>query len=777
MKFLHKKKQFFALLLLLFVKSLYAQQTSEILLSKLSLEEKERIVIGSEMEIPWSEGGDTGVGEVGGNVPGAAGKSLANERLNLPVVIFADGPAGVRINPHRASVPDKTFYATAFPVASLLASTFNTELMRQVGKAFAHEAKEYGVDILLAPALNIHRNPLGGRNFEYYSEDPLLSGKMASAFTNGVQSLGIGVSVKHYAVNNQETNRSRINAIVDERALREIYLKGFEITVKESKPWTVMSAYNKVNGVYASESYDLLTTILREEWGFKGFVMTDWFAGENVPQQLKAGNDLLMPGTPNHKNMIVNAVKKGLLTEKELDRNVKSILDIYQKTPSFLGYKPSGTPDLKASQKIAKETATEGMVLLKNDENTLPLTINKSQKLALFGVASYETIAVGTGSGNVNMAYSTSLLEGLEKKNLFIDNSVKEGYVEYIEKTKAALPPKAWSFGPDKILPEKKWTSEELDVIAQKTSMGIFTVNRTSGEFYDRQQGYDFYLSKEEQTLLKKISEAYHKHHKKMVVVLNIGGVIETNSWKKDADAILLMWQGGQEGGNAVADILVGERNPSGKLPMTFPIQYMDHYSSINFPGKELVDNPYPSGTVGVKSEVIYEEGIYVGYRYFNTFNVPVSYPFGFGLSYTDFEISKGDFKTTKDGKLELSCWVKNIGNKAGKEVVQFYISSPEVELEKPTKELRAFVKTKQLKPGEKQEVKVILNATDYASFSPKRSAWILESGIYNIEVGNSIDHIFFKETFKRNELLEVLKTTKSLVPKREISVLTKKSK
>ncbi len=769
-------KKYLLIILFIVAGNLHAQKSTKELIQKLSLEEKERIVIGSEMEIPWSEGGDTGVGEVGGNVPGAAGKSLLNERLNLPVVVFADGPAGVRINPIRKDNPNKTYYATAFPVATMLASSFNTELMEEVGKAFGHEAKEYGVDVLLAPALNIHRNPLGGRNFEYYSEDPLVSGKMASAFTNGVQSLGVGVSIKHLAVNNQETNRSRINAIVSERALREIYLKGFEIAVKESHPWTVMSAYNKINGEYASESADLLKNILRDEWGFNGFVMTDWFAGEDVPKQIRSGNDLLMPGTPKHKGMIVEAVKNGELKKEDLDNCVEAILNIYQKTPSFLSYEPTGAPDLDRSKLIAEKAAKEGAILLKNEGATLPLSVSEPKDVALFGVGSYKTIAVGTGSGNVNMAYSVSLLEGLEDNDLKVAQELKEVYQNYIARTLDSMPKKAWSFGPDKILPEKLWSRTELDSISKKTSVGILTINRTSGEFYDRKQAYDFYLSKEEDTLLKSLAEAYHSQNKKFIVVLNIGGVIETTSWKSYADSILLMWQGGQEGGNAIASILIGETSPSGKLPMTFPNRYMDHYSSKNFPGRELVDNPFPSALVGVESEVVYEEDIYIGYRYFETFNVPVSYPFGFGMSYTTFEIANNSINVNKDGVLEISCSVKNIGNVKGKEVVQVYIASPDVNLEKPSKELRAFSKSKLLSPNEYQNIYFQIEPKDYASFSTEKSAWVLEAGTYKIMVGNSISNISFTESIEIPNTLEVLKTTKSLVPNREISKLTKKN-
>ncbi|MAE84525.1 MAG: glycosyl hydrolase [Flammeovirgaceae bacterium] len=768
--------RYLLVLIMLSAGSAFAQKVNlntDKLIKKLTIEEKERIVIGSEMEIPWSEGGATGVGEVGGDVPGAAGKSLKNDRLGLPIVILADGPAGVRINPLRPGQPNKTFYATAFPVATMLASSFNTELMDEVGQAFGHEAKEYGVDILLAPALNIHRNPLGGRNFEYYSEDPLLSGKMASAFTQGVQSYGVGVSIKHFAANNQETNRARVNALVTERALREIYLRGFEIAIKESKPWTVMSAYNKVNNEYASQSKELLITILRDEWGFDGFVMTDWFAGESIVKQLQARNDLIMPGIPAHKGMIQKAIENGEMTEEELNQNVRAILNIYQKTPAFLGYQPTGSPDLGNSKSIALRAAEKGMVLLKNNEQTLPL--KSDAEVALFGLASYETIAGGTGSGNVNKAYSISIIEGLENEGVAVSKELEKVYRAYVQAEKDKRPPKTWSFGPDEILPEKVWTKEALDSIAGKSSIGIFTLNRTSGEFYDRKQGYDYYLSKEESDLIKRLSEAYHAQSKKFVVILNIGGVIETASWKDQTDAILLMWQAGQEGGNAVAKVLKGAVNPSGKLPMTFPVQYMDHYSSKNFPGRELEDNPYPSPFNAVKSEVIYEEGIYVGYRYFDSFDVPVSFPFGFGLSYTDFEFSDLETSMSEDGTLQVSCKITNTGKEAGKEVVQLYIGSPQTSLDKPDHELRAFVKSKLLAPDESLEISFTLTAKDYASFDTDQTAWVLNSGVYTISVGNAINQLPLTREVKLEKEVLVLETTQSMLPGREIDVLQQK--
>ncbi len=742
----------------------------ENLINKLSLEDKERLVVGSEMEKNNNMTQEAGVGETEDKVPGAAGTSLPIPALGNKKVVLADGPAGIRINPKRATNPDKEYYATAFPVASMLASSFNKPLLYEVGERFGDEAKEFGVDILLAPGMNIHRNPLAGRNFEYYSEDPVLSGYLGVSFTKGVQSRGIGVSLKHFVANNQETNRSRVNAIIGERALREIYLRGFEIAVKNSDPWTVMSAYNKVNGQYASESYTLLNIILREEWGFNGFVMTDWFAGEDPIAQLKAGNDLLMPGVPENKGAIVAAVKSGELSETQLNKNVRSILNIYTKTPTFLNYKASGSPDLEKSSSVALKAAIEGCVLLKNENKTLPL--NHNVNIGTFGVASYETIAVGTGSGNVNMKSVVSLVDGLEH-HCKISTDTKNAYAKYLKEYKENTPEKAWSFGPDPHIPEKQWEIDELQYIVKQTNIGVFTISRTSGEFYDRKQGADFYLTEREQKLLQDLSNAYHDADKKLVVVLNIGGVIETNSWKHYADAILLAWQPGQEGGEAIAQLLTGKENPSGKLPMTFPIKYMDHYSSKNFPGDELEDNPNPNPFQGVKSEVIYEEGIYVGYRYFTSFDVPVSFPFGYGLSYTQFEFKNLEVQQLDNGFLNITCEVKNVGATAGKEVVQLYVSSPNGLLEKPSIELREFDKTKILAPGATQKVAFKLAPKDYASYSSKEKAWVLEAGKYQISVGNSSSNLELSQEIVLSDFRIVEKIKAVLTPNKPIDELT----
>ena len=753
----------------------------EEVMSKLSLEDKAHFVIGVGMA--GFSGDNAVIGATQSLVPGAAGTTYPLDSLGIPAVVLADGPAGLRIDATREG-DSATYYCTHFPIGTLLASTWNTQLIEEVGQAIGEEVKEYGADVLLAPALNIMRNPLCGRNFEYYSEDPVVAGKTASAYITGVQKNDVGTSIKHFAANNQETNRMNTDARISQRALREIYLKGFEIAIKESKPWTVMTSYNYINGTYTSESKDLVQTILRDEWGYEGTVMTDWFGGKDGAKQMWAGNDMLQPGKNEQFDSIVAGVKSGKLAEADLDRNVSRILNLIEKSPRYQGYKYSNKPDLKAHAEVTRQSAAEGMVLMKN-EKTLPFA-ESVKNVALYGNTSYDFIAGGTGSGNVNHAYVVSLLDGLKNGGYTVSEELKTAYETYIadakKKAEAELEAKAKKdpknamlarFLPQPLPAEKLFSADELAAQAGKADVAVITLGRLSGEFLDRNVA-DFNLSDSEHKLIEQVCDVYHKAGKQVVVLLNIGGVIETASWKELPDAILCAWQAGQEGGNSVVDVLSGKQSPSGKFTMTWPVKFTDAYSSKNFPIDEdpRIDmlNQGKKGNVKNVDYTNYEEDIYVGYRYFDSFNVPVSYPFGFGLSYTTFEYSDATCEV-KDGAVTVTVNVTNTGEREGKEVVELYAAAPDSKAaNKPVKELKAFAKTMNLKPGESETITLKVNTADLASFDEAASAWVVAEGEYQFLVGASAQDI--KATLTGAVTAQVTKCNDALKPQAPLNLL-----
>ena len=715
------------------------------IVSEMTIEEKCELIVGGRAEM-FKPNAYKKV-----KAPGAAGVINEIPRLGIPATVLSDGPAGVRIRPHRPG-DDRSFFCTGFPIGSLISSTWNTELVLEAGKTMGNEAKEYGIDVLLTPGINIHRNPLCGRNFEYYSEDPLLSGKIAAAMINGVESNNVGTSLKHYAANNQETNRLANNSIVSERALREIYLKGFEIAVKEAQPWTIMSSYNYINGEHASQSYRLLTEILRNEWGFEGVVVSDWGAGYDEAAQIRAGNDLIQPGYNHNYYNLLKAVKDGSLSMEDLDRSVKRILQLALKTNRYKGYKYSEAPDLASNAQASRKIAEEGIILLENKGNSLPIAT--TQKIALFGITSYDFIAGGTGSGDVHRPYVVDLKQGLAQSGYNLDENVDAFYKAYMADEKLRC---------DRINGDNGWqidreraievTHLELIENAAKTAdCAVITFGRVFGEGKDRNYHYNYLLSKDELTLLETVSEAFHKEGKKVNVILNIGGLVDIWSWKDMADGIILCWLPGQEGGNAVASVLSGATNPSGHLPSTISNDYWAEPTVDNFP-MLYADKPFNysfyrqlDGTVRNLIKNIdytkYEEGIYVGYRYFNTFNKKaIAYPFGYGLSYTDFKFDDMTIEETEGG-WKVSVLVTNTGKVAGKDVVQLYVKAPGKELDKPERELKGFAKTPVLNPGESYNAEIFVSKESLASFDEAADSWKLEKGTYTfIAAKHSLDN------------------------------------
>jgi beta-glucosidase len=617
------------------------------------------------------------------------------ERLGVPEMTVSDGPHGVRRVEDLSDLMRDSLPATCFPTASCLASTWDVELIHAVGQAIAEECIALKVDVVLGPGVNMKRTPLCGRNFEYFSEDPYLAGEMAASFINGVQSKGVGTSLKHYAGNNQEYQRLSINVNMDERTLREIYLPAFENAVKKAQPWTVMCAYNKLNGYYGSESHKLLVDILKEEWGFEGFVVSDWGAVHDRVASLKGGLDLEMPGPRDLRvKAVVEAVRSGELSESVLDESVRRILGIVLKaaeTPK------GGKFDVSAHHALARRIAADGMVLLKNN-GILPL---KNQKrIAVIGRTAKEAHFQGGGSSHINPTQVDNPFIELQKLAGEASLSFAEGY------------PKDESFDQaliDAAVNEAKSAQVALLYLALPASK--------ESEGYDRP---DLDLTQHQIALIKAVA----KVQPNTIVILNSGAPVVMGDWIDGTAAVLEAWMMGQAGGGAIADVLFGKVNPSGKLAETFPNRLVDTPAFINYPGEN--------------GEVRYGEGIFIGYRYYDAKQVPVEFPFGYGMSYTTFayqnpQVSAKTFRDV-DG-LTVSVDVTNTGKLAGKEIVQVYVHDRKSRLVRPPKELKGFVKV-ELRPGETKTVSVDLDFRAFAYYHPGYKQWVAEDGEFDILIG-----------------------------------------
>jgi beta-glucosidase len=623
------------------------------------------------------------------------------ERLGVPEMIVSDGPHGVRRVPDIHAMANESLPSTCFPTASCTASTWNVDLIRKMGEAIAEECIALNVDVVLGPGANMKRSPLGGRNFEYFSEDPYLAGEMAASFINGVQSKGVGTSLKHFAANNQEFQRFSISAEIDERVLREIYLPAFEKAVKQAKPWAVMCCYNKVNGVYGSENHHLLTTILKMEWGFKGLIVSDWGAVHDRVAALKGGLDWEMPGPQERRvKAVVEAARSGELDEAFLDESVRRILRIVFKAKET----PKGDNfDVDAHHELAHQIAAEGMVLLKNN-GLLPL---KGQgHIAVIGRSAENAHFQGGGSSHINPTKVAVPFKEFGAQAGNAELTYAEGY------------PADNSFCQDLI--------DQAVILAQSADVAILYIALPTfkeSEGYDRT---DLDLTDQQIALIKAVA----KVQPNSVVVLNNGAPVAMSAWIDDVAAVLEGWMMGQAGGVAIADVLFGKVNPSGKLAETFPLKLVDTPAYLNWPGGA--------------GEVRYGEGLFIGYRYYDAKQMPVLFPFGYGLSYTTFAYSNArvSSKTFKDvDGVTVTVDVTNAGDLAGKEILQVYVHDQKSGLVRPEKELKGFVKV-ELQPGETKSVSIQLDFRAFAYYHPEYRQWVTEDGEFDLLIAASATDI-----------------------------------
>ena len=654
------------------------------LLAELTLEEKASLCLGSDF---WH--------------------TAPVERLGIPAIMVSDGPHGLRTQPDKGdhvgisdSVP-----ATCFPTACALASSWNPQLVRRVGEALGREARAQGVAVVLGPGINIKRSPLCGRNFEYLSEDPLVSGVLGGAMIDGVQRQGVGASLKHYAANNQETDRLRVSADIDQRTLRELYLAGFERAVTQARPWTVMCAYNKVNGVYASEHAWLLTTVLREEWGFDGLVVSDWGAVHDRVAALAAGLDLEMPPNPGVSDAaIITAVRTGQLDERVLDTAVARVLGLVGRATAST--EPPPVLDADAHHALARAAATECAVLLKNQDRLLPLRPTAGDRIAVIGEFARTPRYQGAGSSQVN---PTRVDIALDELRSAVPDQVEIAF--------------AAGYGIDTSDRDEQLATEAV-ALAEQANVVVAFLGLPAA---DESEGFDrshLNLPANQTALLTRLADA----NPNLAVVLANGSAVRLSDWEPHAKAVLECWLSGQAAGGAAADLLLGAANPSGRLAETLPLRLKDTPSYLNFPGEA--------------GHVRYGEGIFVGYRGYDKLDRQVSYPFGHGLSYTSFGYADLTTNLTghhQDGDLvvEVACRVTNTGDRRGKEVVQLYVGDPEASVARPVRELKAFAKV-DLDPGQTTMVDFALTARDLSYWSTRLHDWALEAGQFELAVGAS---------------------------------------
>jgi len=645
------------------------------------------------------------------------------ERLGVPKLLCSDGPHGVRRLPDVTTMAAKSYPATCFPTASLQSATWNTALVEELAQALAEEAASLDVGVILGPSNNMKRTPLCGRNFEYYSEDPFLSGMLTTHYINALQSRGVGASLKHFAANNQEYQRFSISAKVDERTLREIYLPAFEMAVKQAQPWTVMGAYNKVNGEYCSEHFELLTTVLKEEWGFEGLVFSDWGAVHDRVAALQGGTDLEMPGPkPARTQAVVEAVCTGTLAEAVLDESVCRILEIAFKAAQT----PKGKPfDVAAHHALARKIASEGIVLLKNN-GLLPF--QQPGRIAIIGRTAKEPQFQGGGSSHINPTH-------VDSPYAFIQALAGDAQLTY-----TAGYPAGMEF--------EQGLIDEAVAAAQAAEVALLFVALPSvieSEGYDRP---NLDLTPQQVALIKAVTAVQPN----TVVILNTGSAVAMSEWLDGTAAVLEAWFMGQAGAGAIADILFGQVNPSGKLAETFPLKLSDTPAHLNYPGEEGV--------------VRYGEGLFIGYRYYDTKEMPVLFPFGYGLSYTTFEYSNPQVYT-KQGRsvsaasfrdadgITVSVDVTNTGQRAGQEIVQLYVHDHKAGLVRPPKELKGFAKVS-LAPGEAKTVTMPLDFRAFAFYHPGHRQWITEDGQFDLLIGASAADIRCRETVTLESTLDL---------------------